>query len=53
MRRTGILFRTDSVPFPNDDKDYSDQKERRGHTIIDEVVHSKHQGAHNQKESDE
>jgi len=42
VRRNGILFQTDSIPFPDDHEDYSNQEEWRGRTIVDEVVHSKH-----------
>jgi len=47
MSGNRILFQPDPVPLPDDDKDYSDHKERQGRAIIDEIVHSKHEGTYN------
>ena len=42
-----------SIPFSDDYKDHADQKERCGRAIVYEVVHSKDERTHNQKESTE
>src|SRR5712692_3165641 len=53
MGRNGVLFQPDPIPFPNDHKDYSDHEERHRRTIIDKIVHSKHERAYDQKEDNE